>query len=78
MEGGHEYRASYGTRIRKRKVRQSSPETGAVSDPFPRARDEVMTLVEAAAVFFPQGSVDAKSPCERRQTSGTLKSRVWQ
>jgi len=34
-----------------------------------------MTLVEAAAVFFPQGPLTLSS-CERRQPLGLLKSRV--
>ena len=67
--------ASSGTRIRKRKVDKLS-RTRARPDPSQWGEDEVMTLVEAAAVFFPQGPLTLSS-LRTAATSGTLEiSRV--
>ena len=62
--------ASSGTRIRKRSVDKLG-RTRARPDPSQWGEDEVMTLVEAAAVFFPQGPLTLSS-LRTAATSGTL------
>ncbi len=62
--------ASSGTRIRKRRVDKLA-RARARPDPSQWSEDEVMTLVEAVAVFFPQGPLTLSS-LRTAVASGTL------